>query len=188
MRQQKNRGDRALRGTIATVSLLSLAGLALWAIGSGPSGRPAPDPADRFDGARRVSLEVAEEMARATGHPVFWAGRLPGMGIAMNRDSRTNVQVRYLPEGVDPETERDSFLTIGSYPYGRALEATTRLAGEPGRIEIDLPDGVGFLDRTGDDRIVLALRSHPDLQIEVVHPRPEWALAVIRRGAIVPIE
>ena len=107
--------------------------------------------------------------------------------VAMNHDSRMNVHVRYLPEGVDPETERDAFFTIGSYPYPRALEATARLAGEPGRTEIDLRHGVGFIDRLGGDRLVVVLKSHPDLQIEIDHPRPDQALEALRQGEIVPI-
>ena len=187
-RQERKSGDRALRGTVATVSLLALAGLALWAIAPGSSGLRAPDPAHPFNGARLIPHEAAGEMARAAGHPVFWAGRIPGMEIAMNRDSRMNVHVRYLPEGVDPETTADTYLSIGSYPFERAFEATARLAGEPGRAAIDLPNGVGFLDRADGVRIVLSLRSHPDLQVEVLHPRLEQALEVVRRGGIVPIE
>ena len=140
MSQQKKSGDRALRGTIAMVSLLALSGFALWAIGPGSSDQRAPDPADPFDGARRVSLDAAGELARSTGHPVFWAGRIPGMEIAMNHDSRMNVHVRYLPEGVDPEVAGDSFFSIGSYPFERAFEATARLAGDtdPGKLEAAL--------------------------------------------------
>ena len=181
-------GDRVLQGTVGAIAILALAGLAVWAIAPGSSGLRAPDPAHPFDGARLIPHEAAGGMARAAGHPVFWAGRIPGMEIAMNRDSRMNVHVRYLPEGVDPETERSAFFTIGSYPFEDAFEATARLAGEPGRVEIDLPDGVGFLDRLSVPRVVLALKEHPDLQIEVIHPRPEQALEVVRRGGIVPIE
>jgi hypothetical protein len=186
--RSSNDRDRSLRTAIGAVATLAFAGLAVWAFAPGLDGERSNDPADPFDGARRVSLEAAGEMARSTGHPVFWAGRIPGMEVAMSHDSRMNVHVRYLPEGVDPETERDAFFTIGSYPYGRAFEATARLAGEPGRTEIDLRHGVGFIDRLGGDRLVFVLKSHPDLQIEIDHPRPDQALEALRQGTIVPIE
>lgn len=180
--------DRSLRGTVGAISLIALAGLAIWVLASDRAADRTPEVAGPFDGARLVSHEAAGEIARSTGHPVFWAGRIPGLEIAMNHDSRMNVHVRYLPEGVDPETTTDDYLSIGSYPYERAFEATARLAGEAGRAAIELPNGVGFLDRADGVRIVLALRSHPDLQVEVLHSRPEEALAVVRRGGIVPIE
>lgn len=186
--EEEESSDRALRGALAALAVLALAGLGIWALAPAPSGEPARSLGEPFDGARLVSLAAAGDIARSSGHPVFWAGRLPGLEVAMNRDSRMNVHVRYLPPGVDPETDRSRFFTIGSYPFEGAFEATARLAGEPGRVEIDLPDGVGFFDRFSAPRVVLALEDHPDLQIEVVHPRPEQALAAVRRGAIVPIE
>lgn len=186
--EEEKSGDRALRGALGAVVLLVLAGLGIWALAPGPSGERTRTLGEPFDGARLVSLAAAGEIARSSGHPVFWAGRLPGLEVAMNRDSRMNVHVRYLPRGVDPEADHSTFFTIGSYPFEDAFEATARLAGEPGRVEIELPEGVGFLDRLSVPRVVLALEEHPDLQIEVVHPRPDKALEAVRRGAIVPIE
>ncbi|MFM8518855.1 MAG: hypothetical protein ACKOL0_05570 [Solirubrobacterales bacterium] len=179
--------DRVRLGTILGVGALVVGGLLVWAlVPGGRAGRQAPVD-DPFDGARLVSLKRAGEMVKTVGHPVFWAGRLPGMKVAMNEDSRQNVHVRYLPDGVDPETSTNAYFTIGSYPFSQAFEATSRLAGEPGRAPVEFPGGVGFLDRMRGDRLVLSFRGHPDLQIEVFHPRLGRALEAVRSGGIVPM-
>ena len=180
--------DRTRRLAIFGIAGLLAGGLLVWALSANDRNDLASQVAAPFDGARLVSFEQAGALVEATGHPVFWAGRLPGMKVAINHDSRKNVHVRYLPAGVHPETSTNSYFTVGSYPFERAFEATQKLAGEPGRVSIELPGGVGFLDRLSGPRVVLALKDHPDLQIEVIHPRPEQALAAVRRGAIVPIE
>ncbi|MBU3691254.1 MAG: hypothetical protein FGM38_04315 [Solirubrobacterales bacterium] len=179
--------DRVRLGTILGVGALVVGGLLVWAlVPGGRAGRQAPVD-DPFNGARLVSLERAGEMVEAVGHPVFWAGRLPGMRVAMNEDSRQNVHVRYLPDGVDPETSSNQYFTVGSYPFSQAFEATSRLAGEPGRAPVEFPGGVGFLDRMRGDRLVLSFRGHPDLQVEVFHPRLGRALEAVRTGGIVPM-
>lgn len=179
--------DRARIATMLGVGALVVGGLLVWAlVPGGRAGRQAPVD-DPFDGARLVSLQRAGEMVRAVGHPVFWAGQLPGMKVAMDYDSRKNVHVRYLPEGVDPETADSRYFTVGSYPFAQAFEATSRLAGEPGRVPLDFPGGVGFLDRMRGDRLVLSFRGHPDLQVEVFHPRLEQAIEAVRSGGIVPM-
>lgn len=184
----KEKPDRARRLALFGIAGLLAGGLFIWA--GAQDGRSTADSevGGPFDGARLVSLEQAGAVVETAGHPVFWAGRLPGMKVAVNHDSRKNVHVRYLPVGVHPETSANSYFTVGSYPFERAFEATQELAGEPGRLSIDLPGGVGFLDRLRDDRLVLSFKGHPDLQVEVFHPRLEEALAAVRRGAIVPIE
>jgi len=173
--------------TMLGVAVVMVGGLLAWFLV--PDGAADGDSGvgDPFDGARLVSTDRAGEMAKATGHPVFWAGRLPGMKVAMNHDSHMNVHVRYLPGGVDPETSTNSYFTVGSYPFDQAFEATARLASEPGRVSVDLPGGVGFLDRMRGDRLVLSFRGHPDIQVEVFHPRMEEALQVVRGGNIVPM-
>ena len=180
--------DRTVAVDLLAIGSVAAAGLLAWALLPGGSAGDGPGVGGPFDGARLVSAEQAGKMARAAGHPVFWAGTVPGMKVAMNRDTLMNVHVRYLPDGADPETDATPHLSVGSDPFEQAFEATARLAGEPGRVEIELPGAVGFLDRLSGPRVVLALKDHPDLQIEVIHPRPEQALAAVRRGAIVPID
>lgn len=179
--------DRVRIGTMLGVGALVVGGLLVWVLTpGGRGGRQAPVE-NPFNGARLVSLERAGEMVEAVGHPVFWAGRLPGMKVAMDYDSSRNVHVRYLPEGVDPESSSGKYFTVGSYPFAQAFEATSRLAGEPGRVPLDFPGGVGFLDRMRGDRLVLSFRGHPDLQVEVSHPRLDRALQAVRSGGIVPM-
>jgi len=179
--------DRTRRVAIFAIGGLTLTGLLVWALVPGGAADGGSRVAGPFDGARLVSMERAGKMAKDAGHPVFWAGALPGMQMAMNRDPMMNVHVRYLPEGVDPETDENAYFTVGSYPFEQAFEATARLAGEPGREEIQLPGAVGFLDRISGDRLVLSFRGHPDLQVEVFHPRLEEALEAVRKGDVVPI-
>jgi len=179
--------DRTRSVALVAVGALALAGLLVWVFLHGGVAGGESQVSGPFDGARLVSMERAGEMAKDAGHPVFWAGPLPGMKMAMNRDALMNVHVRYLPDGVDPETTSNTYFTVGSYPFEQAFEATARLAGEPGREEIQLPGAVGFFDRISGDRLVLSFRGHPDLQVEVFHPRLEEALEAVRRGDVVPI-
>lgn len=184
----ERRADRTRTVALAAIGVLAAVGLLVWALVPGGAADGESRVAGPFDGARLVSMERAGKMAKDAGHPVFWAGDLPGMKMAMNRDALMNVHVRYLPDGVDPETDSNAYFTVGSYPFERAFEATARLASEPGRDEIELPGAVGFLDRQRGDRLVISFRGHPDLQVEVFHPRLEEALEAVRRGDIVPMD
>ena len=179
--------DRTVAVALLAIVFLAAAGALVWALLPGGSAGDGPGVGGPFDGARLVSAKQAGKMARAAGHPVFWAGTVPGMKVAMNRDTLMNVHVRYLPEGADPETDATPHLSVGSYPFEQAFRATSRLASEPGRVEIRLPGAVGFLDRLRGNRLVLSFRGHPDLQVEVSHPRVTEALEAVRSGGIVPI-
>ena len=48
--------------------------------------------------AQIVSVEELEELAASAGHPVYWAGEIPGKELEASESTEGNFQLRYLPE------------------------------------------------------------------------------------------
>jgi hypothetical protein len=128
-------------------------------------------------------------LAKDAGHVVYWAGERPGTRTEFQKDSEGNVYIRYLPQSGNPASERNSSLTIGSYPVGDAVAGLEVVAKRPGANTYKLPSTPGALVVNNDNKPNSVYLAFPgsSVQIEVYDPNEAEALKTALQGEIVPL-
>ena len=177
-------GARAL----IVAAIVLVVGAVYLAVSSG--GDDASDrsmPPGPYANAERVEVSKVAGLPEEVGHGVYWAGEKTGEPVGVSTDDSGNVHLRYLPEGVEPDSPDPAYLDVGSYPFPGALDATAALAKEKGNIPVKVPGAVAFYPESRPTSVIIAFRKDPDVQVEVFHPDPEKALAFAKSGAIVPV-
>jgi hypothetical protein len=128
------------------------------------------------------------ELAATLDHPLFWAGRRPGMGYELTRTAAGNIFIRYLPPNARAGDPRPAFLAIGTYPVPDAF-ARTRTAGKrTGAVAVGLKGGgIAVYDSARPTSVYFA---YPDskVQVEVFDPNGRTARNLVVYGRIVPIK
>jgi hypothetical protein len=133
-----------------------------------------------------VSLDRLRSLAKATGHPVYWAGPRPG-GYELTVDVNRNIFIRYLEGKVPVGSRRQTSLTVATYPYSNAYRTLESASRQPGATTDRTPDGGLVVSVAGsNDNVHIAYASR-DIQIEVYDPSPGRALALATAGDIVPL-
>jgi hypothetical protein len=176
-------GVRRLRAGAVIAVLLAVA-LGAWVILGGDD--------DKRSGASAPASSAASEaqlrgIPAETGHPLYWAGRRSEFTYELTRTADGNVFVRYLPPGIPVGAERPNYLTIGTYPRPRALQAVRSRARRRGTVSFPVPGG-GIAAYTRDrPRSVYLAFPREDVQIEVYDPSAERARRLARSGRVRPI-
>jgi hypothetical protein len=136
-----------------------------------------------------ASGEDLTNLANETNHSVYWAGEQPGTRTEFERDSDGNVYVRYLPQTGNPASERNSSLTVGSYPVGDAVAGLEVVAKRPGANTYKLQSVPGALVVNNDSKPSSVYVAFPGsaVQVEVYDPNPADALKAVLSGEIVPL-
>jgi hypothetical protein len=117
-------------------------------------------------------------VAASLGHPIYWVGPKSGFKYQIAQMSNGQVQVRYIPAG-QTATNSASYLTIGTYPFPKALAAMHRLAQQPTAKTISLPGGgLAVIDSQTPQSIHLAYPQSA-YQIEVYDPSAAAAKRVV---------
>ena len=131
---------RPVRGNL--LLLLAAAALTLAGAVAGTltvrGGEPPPQPP-----SVPVETSVAELRALAADAdaPIFWAGTAPGTRFEVTETGAGKVFVRYLPPNVEVGDKRPAFLTVGTYPYGRAYAVTAERSHQKGMARAEAPAG-----------------------------------------------
>ncbi|HEY3018708.1 MAG TPA: polysaccharide biosynthesis tyrosine autokinase [Solirubrobacteraceae bacterium] len=174
--------------TVAAVAgaAAAAAGVAAWlALGTGDGGSKARTPSR--PAPTLASVGRLQAIAAGVGHPVYWAGSLPGRRTELTREASGDIVIRYLTprDRVGDPTPR--FLTIVTHRRPDAFAATLDVGRAPG----------GTAQRLPDDGVVVTTRSQPTsayfsrpgspVQVEVDHPIAGRALQLVRAGRIAPI-
>lgn len=149
--------------------------------GGGESGAPVESPA-----VRTVSEAELAEVAAVLGQPVYWAGPEPGTELELTELEEGGVQVRYLPEGTDPEDS--AVLTVGSYPLPDPKGALEGFADRPGAIARRAEDGTEVLSSEESPTSVYFASPDNSVQVEVYDPSPRKAMRLALSGRVLPAE
>jgi hypothetical protein len=141
--------------------------------------------ANQDTAAQIVDAAELRALAGSLGHPIYWAGPLPGEQLEVTEASNGDVYLRYLPDGVEAGDRHSSFLTIGTYPVGGGEQALSAAAAESG----------SKLRRSGDALVLVGPRdptsaylayTGSDFEIEIYDPVPGAASGLAASGTLRP--
>jgi hypothetical protein len=144
-------------------------------------------PEQAGSGPSAASLEDLRALTNSVGHPVYWAGSRAGSRYELTQTAGGNIYIRYLPLTAALGAPRPDYLTVGTYPFRRAVPTLRRLARRQRAVSARL-EGGGFAVASGP-RARNAYLAYPgaDVQVEVFHPTPGRALQLARSGRIAPL-
>ena len=169
----------------AVVAIAVAVGFGAWLLlkddGGGSSERAASRPSE-------ASVSDLEALANSLGHPIYWAGGRPGARYELTRTADENVYVRYLSPSAELGVPRPNYLTVGTYPFRRAVAALRRLARPKRAVSAQLERG--GIAVAGKRESTNAYFAYPGegVQVEVFDPRPGRALRLVTSGRIVPVD
>jgi hypothetical protein len=167
----------------AGVALLALvAGSVVLLLGGGD------DDGSRAAGApREVSVQELRSAAEAAGHPLYWAGAVPGRRLELTKNARGHLFVRYLPADARVGDDRPAFTTVGTYPQEDAYQAAERSARRRGSTRRDAPGGgIAVWTRDSPTSVYLAYPGS-DVLVEIYDPDPERARELVLSGEVGPV-
>jgi hypothetical protein len=136
--------------------------------------------------ARAVSPAGLKGLAASLGQPIYWAGRRPGVTYEVTQTTSGRIYVRYLGQDV-PVGDARGALTVATYPFVKAFEATMALAKDPSHATIKLGNGgIAVYDKANRMNVYVAFPD-TDYQIEVYDPRPGNARTLVKSGRIATV-
>jgi hypothetical protein len=171
-----------LRGVVVGIALV--VGVVAWLATKDESGEPAR--AEPTSETRLIGAEELPGVAAQTGHPVYWAGSMPGTELEVTESSDGTVQVRYLPDGAEAGEESSEALTIGSYPLSDPAGALDEFAERPGSVIRHSRDGREVVISTQTPTSAYFASPDNSVQVEVYDPSPKRALALALSGQVRP--
>lgn len=129
------------------------------------------------------------DLANKNDQPIYWAGDQSGTSdIELTQTADGNVYVRYLTGNADIGTPKPSYLTVGTYPFGDALNAVKTIAKEPGAQTFDVPNrGFAVQNSNSPTSVYVAYPDDKGFEIEVYDPDPAKALDLVESGDIQPV-
>jgi len=142
---------------------------------------------EKVAGTGPVAASVGDlkRFAAAVGHPIYWAGPMPGNTYELTQTRIGRVYVRYLPAGV-PVGINKPFLTIATYPFPHAFAALNALVkNRGGGIKLD-HGGIALVDRAYPKSVHLAYPGS-DYEVEVFSPSPPRTREVVVSGHVGPV-
>jgi hypothetical protein len=146
---------------------------------------PAPPPVAGVP-ATLMDAPTLRKFAAAQTHPVYWVGPRSGRSYEATRTTDNSIYVRYLPKGAKAGDSRAAFLTIGSYANANPLQTVRDAVAKRGGTSITLPNGAQGVTLLAPSSVYMAFPGATSL-VEVWDPDPARALALARKGAVVPI-
>jgi hypothetical protein len=133
--------------------------------------------------ATAVSTDQIKTLAASVRHPVFWVGPQTGYTYELTRTSKGSIFIRYLPQGVKVGT-KDPFLTVATYPFPGAYEATRKLAKQTGSTSIPIAHRGVAVPSKSYPQSVHAAYPGVDYQIEVYDPTAGTATNLATTGRL----
>jgi hypothetical protein len=126
-------------------------------------------------------------LARASGHPIYWAGAKRHVRYELTRTTDGRVYIRYLPRGVPIGDRHSAYLIVATYPVQDAYKAVRTAAKESGAVTFHLPrGGLAVYNQSASTNVYFTYPGSK-LQVEVFDPTPGRARKLVRSGAIRPI-
>jgi hypothetical protein len=134
-----------------------------------------------------ASVQDLEALPASVGHPVYWAGARAGFKYELTRTREGNIYIRYLPAGVQVDNKRPDFLTVGTYPYPRAIATARSQAKRPGAFNRSIAGhGIAYSLPKNQKSVYFAY-PRLDYLYEVFDPRPLRARRLVLSGRVRPV-
>jgi hypothetical protein len=134
-----------------------------------------------------ISASGLKTLAGAVPTPIYWAGPLTRRTYELSRTEDGKTYIRYLPPGVEVGSDKP-FLTVATYPFARAYQATESAARRRGAVRIAVgPGTIAFYNKSRPQSIFLA-QAGSNFQVEVYAPSPDEARALVAGRRIVPVQ
>ena len=123
-------------------------------------------------------------LARASGHPIYWAGRRANVTYELTQTTDGRIYIRYLPKGVRVGSRNPSVLFVGTYPVENAHAAIKKAAKSAGDVTFRIRrGGTAIYDPNHPTNVYFAYPGSK-VQVEVFDPNPARARQLVRSGAI----
>ena len=146
--------------------------------------KTTPAPRETVKAATTQSLRA---LARAAGHPVYWAGPQPKVKYELTQVTDGRIYIRYLPKGVPIGDRRAAYLIVATYPVNNAYKAVRTAAKESGAVTFRTKrGGLAVYNQSATTNVYLAFPGSK-YQVEVFDPNPSRARQLVRSGTIRPI-
>jgi hypothetical protein len=146
--------------------------------------KTTPKTRETIRAATPRSLRV---LARASGHPIYWAGPRGGAKYELTQVTDGRIYIRYLPKGVPIGDRRAAYLIVATYPVQNAYKAVRTAAKESGAVTFRTKrGGLAVYNQSAATNVYLAFPGSK-YQIEVFDPNPSRARQLVRSGTIRPI-
>ncbi len=117
----------------AAVAIALPAGFVTWLVlRPGPDSQAVSQVAPASAVPRLVPAAQLRAHAAALGHPLYWAGRRPGLRYELTEAGGGRTYIRYLPLNVAAGDRRPQFLAIGTYARQDAFSETEAAGRRPG--------------------------------------------------------
>ena len=136
---------------------------------------------------RAATPQSLRALARASGHPVYWAGPQPKVKYELTQVTDGRIYIRYLPKGVKLGDRRAAYLIVATYPVPNAYKAVRTAAKESGAVTFRTKrGGLAVYNQSAATNVYLAYPGSK-YQIEVFDPNPSRARQLVRSGTVRPI-
>jgi hypothetical protein len=140
------------------------------------SGAAAPKPT-------AASTAELRSLAKSLGHPIYWVGPKRGYTYELTRTTSGKVTIRYLPPRVKVGSPKP-YLSVGTYPFPKALAAIQKLAKQKDIDQIKLlGGGLAVISKSYPQSIHLAY-PRSKFQIEVYDPSAARARSTVLSGQV----
>jgi hypothetical protein len=168
----------------ALLALGALAGFLVWLLVLRDDAEAPPAGGGPIATTQEELAALADEL----GHPIYWAGEQEGATLELDHKENGDVFLRYLTAGAQPGDQRQTYLTVGTYPFPRAYERLQELGQGKGALPSETPDGAYVVTNEDNPTSVYVAYPEQNLQIEVYDPDPERAFELATTGALIPVE
>jgi hypothetical protein len=143
-------------------------------------------PAPR-ETVKAASVQSLRALARASGHPLYWAGPQPDVKYELTQVTDGRIYIRYLPKGVPIGDRRAAYLIVATYPVKNAYKAVRTAAKESGAVTFRTKrGGLAVYNQSAATNVYYAFPGSK-YQVEVFDPNPSRARQLVRSGTIRPI-
>jgi hypothetical protein len=145
--------------------------------------KTVPRPRETVKAASLASLRA---LARASGHPIYWAGPQPDVKYELTQVTDGRIYIRYLPKSV-PIRTKHLYPIVATYPVPNAYKAVRTAAKESGAVTFHTQrGGLAVYNQSAPTNVYLAYPGSK-YQVEVFDPNPSRARQLVRSGTIRPI-
>lgn len=167
----------------AAIAIAFALGVVVWALVESRGGDGSTDAVADAGQPVVVSAAGLATLAGVASQPVYWLGERDGTSLELQQVSSGSVYVRYLPEGAEAG-DAGTHLTVGTYAFPDAFEATQTLADAEGSIAVSVGSGGVAFVKGANATSVYAAFPDSDYQIEVFDPTPGAAQALVEQGLL----
>ena len=135
---------------------------------------------------KAANVQTLRALARASGHPIYWAGPQPKVKYELTQVTDGRIYIRYLPKAV-PIRTKHVYPIVATYPVPNAYKAVRTAAKESGAVTFRTNrGGLAVYNQSAATNIYFAFPGSK-YQVEVFDPNPSQARKLVRSGTIRPI-